>query len=148
MSDRTIIEVNGVKLEVDLRTARRVDEIRVGDRVKVLVKTAYSDHKVYSGTVIGFEPFQALPTIIVAYLEVDYSGASVKFVYFNAKTEGVEIIKAIDDDVLDIDKSGVLQRMDHEIEKKLAEVEDLRSKRAFFLANFKAYWPEYQKVGE
>lgn len=52
---KTIIEVNGVKLEVDLRTARRIDEIRIGDRVKVLIK-GYSDYKVHAGTVIGFEP--------------------------------------------------------------------------------------------
>ena len=35
MADKRIIEINGVKLEVDMTTARRIDEFRVGDTVKV-----------------------------------------------------------------------------------------------------------------
>ena len=143
--EKTIIEVNGVKLEVDLRTARRVDELRVGDRVKVLVK-GYNDYAVHAGTIIGFEPFQNLPTVIVAYLKKDYSGPEVKFLYFNAQTKETEIVKAIDDDQLDIDKATVVQQMEREIEKALATVEDLRAKKAYFLENFKAYWPEMSKV--
>jgi len=34
---KQIIEINGVKLEVDLSTAKRIDEFRVGDTVKVLI---------------------------------------------------------------------------------------------------------------
>jgi len=34
--NKRIIEINGVKLEVDLTTARRIDEFKVGDTVKVL----------------------------------------------------------------------------------------------------------------
>lgn len=143
--EKTIIEVNGIKLEVDLRTAKRIDTLRVGDRVKVLLKE-YSDYRVYAGTVIGFEPFAILPTVIVAYLKNDYNGPEVKFIYFNAQSKEVEIVKAIDDDQLNIDKATVVQRMDREIEKKLAEVEDMRAKKAYFLDNFKAYWPDMAKV--
>lgn len=143
--EKTVIEVNGVKLEVDLRTARRVDELRVGDRVKVLTKE-YTEYRVYAGTIIGFEPFQNLPTVIVAYLKRDYNGPEVKFLYYNAQSKETEIVKAIDDDQLDIDKATVVQHMEREVEKKLAEVEDLRAKKAYFLANFKAYWPELSKV--
>lgn len=145
MSDKTIIEVNGIKLEVDLRTARRVDELRVGDRVKVLIK-GYSDYKVHAGTIVGFEPFAALPTIIVAYVDRDYSSCSVKFVYFNSQTKETEIVKAIDDDQLDIDKAGVLQLFDRDIQKKREELEDIERKKAFFLENFKAYWPELAQI--
>ena len=60
----TIIEVNGIKLEVDLRTAKRVDQLRVGDRVKVLNK-AYDGYEVLPGTVVCFEPFEKLPTTSV-----------------------------------------------------------------------------------
>lgn len=38
MSETTIIEINGVKLEIDLRHAKRIDNLRVGDTVKVLRK--------------------------------------------------------------------------------------------------------------
>jgi ribosomal protein L19 len=144
---KTIIEVNGVKLEVDLRTARRVDELRVGDRVKVLVTQSYDkSHKVYAGTVIGFEPFAKLPTIIVAYVEREWSGVGIKFVYFNKQTENIEIIKAIYNDQLDVDKSDVLAQFDKQIYAKKNEVSDLEQRRAYFLANFRAYWPEMSKV--
>lgn len=147
MPEKTIIEVNGVKLEVDLRTARRVDELRVGDRVKVLVTESYSGtHKVHAGTIVGFEPFPSLPTVIVAYLVTDWSGVGVKFVYFNKQSKDVEIIKSIDDDQLDIDRSGVLHQFEAEIQKRRDEIIDLERKRDYFVANFKAYWPDMQIV--
>ena len=34
---KTQIEINGVKLEVDLRNATRIDEFKVGDNVKVKI---------------------------------------------------------------------------------------------------------------
>lgn len=140
--EKTIIEINGIKMEVDLRTARRIDTLQVGDRVKVLTK-GYSDYKVHAGTVIGFEPFTARPTVIVAYLDKDYSSVSVKFLYYNADSKEVEIIKAIDDDQLDIDKATILQQFERELQKKRDEIADIEAKRNYFLANFKAYWPEY-----
>ena len=70
-----IVEVNGIKLEVDLRTAKRIDQLTdqltIGSRVKCLVKQ-YSDFKTVPGVVVGFEPFEKLPTIVVAYLDTDY----------------------------------------------------------------------------
>jgi len=145
MTERTIIEVNGIKLDVDLRSAKRVDELRVGDRVKVLVK-GYSEYMVHAGTIIGFEPFRNLPTVIVAYLETSWEKIGVKFLYFNAQTKDTEIVKAIDEDQLDVNKADVLQKFDRELQKKRDELADLEAKRAFFVANFKAYWPEVQRV--
>ena len=142
--EKTIIEVNGVKLEVDLRTARRVDELRVGDRVKVLSKT-YSDYSVNAGTVIGFEPFKNLPTIIVAYLEKGYSATGIKFVHFNAQSKDVEIVKSIDDDALDIDKVQIVANLDNEIAKKQLEIQEIERKKQYFLDNFRAYWEPVQK---
>ena len=62
----TVIEINGVKLEVDLRSARRIDTLRVGDRVKLLEKTSYGGPIVHHGVVAGFDPFPSQPTIIVS----------------------------------------------------------------------------------
>lgn len=144
-SSKTIIEVNGVKLEVDLRQAKRVDTLCVGDRVKVLRK-GYSEYVVHAGTVIGFEPFEALPTVIIAYLVKDYSKVSIEFLYYNAQTKETEIIKSIDDDQLEIDKAHVLQQFDREIQKVKDSLADIEAKRAYFLNNFKAYWPDLEKV--
>jgi hypothetical protein len=139
MNEMTVIEINGVKMEVDLRQARRVDTLRVGDRVKVLIK-GYSDYKVHAGTVIGFEPFEAMPTVIIAYLETSYSSVGVKFLYFNSQTKETEVIKSIDDDQLDIDKSGVLQQFDADIAKQEIALEDIKKKKDYFLQNFQSYW--------
>ena len=143
--EKTIIEVNGVKLEVDLRTARRVDTLRVGDRVKVMVK-GYSEYKVHAGTVVGFEPFQNLPTVIIAYLDRDYSGSKLKFLYFNSQSKETEVIKAIDDDQLDVDKADVLQSFDKEESQLQEKIDEVRRTRQYFLDNFKAYFPAAQKV--
>lgn len=139
MSDKTIIEVNGIKLEVDLRTAKRVDTLRVGDRVKVMVKQ-YDGYKVFPGVVCGFEPFESLPTIIVAYLESDWSEAKLKFAYLNSQTKETEVIKAIDNDHLDLDKANVLSMLDRAIEKKREELQEIERRKEFFISNFAAYW--------
>ena len=39
MSELTTVEINGVKMDVDLRTAKRVDTMKVGTRVKVLTRS-------------------------------------------------------------------------------------------------------------
>lgn len=144
---KTIIEVNGVKLEVDLRHAKRVDELRVGDRVKVLTK-GYSDYSVHAGTIIGFEPFANLPTIIVAYVEKSYQKAEIKFVHFNAQSKDVELVKAIDDDAIDIDKTNVVQQLDAEIAKLRDQIGEIERRKQYFLDNFKAYWEKIPAVAD
>jgi hypothetical protein len=144
--DKTIIEVNGVKLEVDLRTATRIDTLRVGDRVKVLTKEPYgSSHKVFPGVVVGFEPFEALPTIIVAYMDLTYNEVTLKFVYLNTETKDTEVIKAIDNDQLDVDRVALCSMFDRQIAVKQREAEDLEKKKAFFLEQFRKYW-EFESV--
>ena len=147
MSDKTVIEINGVKLEVDLRHATRIDELRVGDRVKVLVKK-YSDYGVHAGVVIGFEPFDKLPTIIICYVETSYSEAELKFLYFNAETKETEVIKAIDDDQLDLEKAKVVEKIEKKMLEHEGEIEKLRNQRDYFLRQFRAYWePVHESNG-
>lgn len=142
METRQIIEVSGVKLDVDLRTAVRVDTLRVGDRVKVLVKAPYGTdgHKVHPGVVCGFEPFAKLPTIIVAYIEIDWQEAKLKFAHLNAESKDIEIIKAIDNDHLDLDKANVIALLDRDIAKKQTEVDEAQRRKDYFLREFGAYW--------
>ena len=136
---KTIIEINGVKMEVDMRHAKRIDTLAVGDRVKVLVKT-YSDYKVHAGVIIGFEPFKVLPTIIVCYIEDGYGSDGIKFVHYNAQSKDVEVVKAIDDDSADLVKADVLATLDRKITLKLNEIADLEHKKEYFLRNFQSYW--------
>lgn len=143
--DTTIIEVNGVKLECDLRVAKRIDTLKVGTRVKVLVKE-YSSHRVYPGVIVGFEPFNKLPTILVAYVESSYATAKVKVVSINAKSEDVELVASIDDEL--IERQEILALFDKQIADKQQEIAALEEQKAYFLTKFATYWAPVTPVHE
>jgi hypothetical protein len=136
--NKRIIEINGVKLEVDMRYAKRVDELRVGSKVKVRNKE-YSSYKVYPGVIVGFEEFDKLPTIVVAYLDSSWSSADIKFVHYNAESKDVEICAAVTDEA-DLNKQDAIASFDREIMKKERELADLREKRNYFDRRFGIYW--------
>lgn len=137
--EKTIIEINGVKLEVDLRTARRVENITVGSRVKVLAKQ-YDGYIVKHGVVIGFEPFENLPTIIIATLELSYADAKLGFLYYNSATKDTEVVVSTDDDHAAVDKQQVLDFIDREITKRDTEIMELQNRKQYFLKKFNSYW--------
>ena len=144
MSEETrIIEINGVKLEVDLRTAVRVDRLKVGDKVKLLIKGYGDSFTVCAGMVIGFEPFEALPTIVVAYVSGDYS-PDIKMLYYNAKSKDAELVPAIDEDLL-LSKTEVLERIERQIAEKEGQITDLKQKQAYFLRHFDAYFEDVKE---
>jgi hypothetical protein len=136
MSETTVIEINGVKLEVDLRHAKRVDQFRIGDRVKVLKKEYSDTFASYPGVIVGFDDFKNLPTIVVCYLKTGYN-AEVRFGYMNREAKDIEICHTSQAD--DLSKSFIVETLDREILKKRAELEELEAKKAFFLANYEAY---------
>ncbi len=146
MSEKTIVEINGVKMEVDLRHATIVHEnLHVGSKVKVLAKSDYSGPQVWPGVIVGFEPFPSLPTIIVAYMDTSYSGG-LKFAHINSKSaDKWELVPSVDDE-LPLAKGDVLSRFDLDIEKKQAELGELNAKRAFFLRHFNAYFAQFAQA--
>jgi hypothetical protein len=141
-TETQVIEINGVKLEVDMRYAKRVDLLRIGSRVKVLVKT-YSEYKIYPGVVVGFDPFQNLPSITVAYIDVNYNEAALKFVAINGSTKDTEIVLAVDADHLGLDRDEILKKMGRQISTKQLELEQLEQTREFFLKKFGAYFTDF-----
>lgn len=54
-----IVEINGIKMAIDERTAtiQKVDTFKVGDPVKVLIKE-YSSYNAKFGVIIGFDNFK------------------------------------------------------------------------------------------
>ena len=134
--EKRVIEINGVKLEVDLRNARRIDEFRVGDNVKVL-DTRSGKNEVRSGVITDFANFKDLPTIIVAmYKAGDYwTKPTIEFIYFNSDTEGIEIVGVSAEEII-VSKDTIVQRFDDEIIKKKDELQDLIIKRDTFVKYF------------
>jgi hypothetical protein len=143
ITEKTIVEINGVKMEVDLRHAKIVHEnIRVGSKVKLLEKSTYGAPSVYPAVVVGFEPFTDLPTIIVCYVKTSYSDSGIHFAYINAKSgEKWDMVPSVDDE-LPINKTDVLSFFDREADKKSAELREIEAKRDFFLRHFNRYFSE------
>lgn len=143
-SEKTVVEVNGVKLEVDLRYARRIDTLRIGDRVKCLVKGYGGTMNTYPGVVVGFEPFPSLPSIVIAYLDTSaYNGEVLKVKTFNAKTEDFEAVADNDCNSLEVNKSRVLSLLERDIEKKRQELNEAELRREYFLSNFGSFFEDH-----
>ena len=142
-TDFQTVEINGVKLEVDMRTARKIENYKIGDRVKVLVKS-YQTYKPHPGVIVAFDLFENLPTITVAYVDVTYSKAEINFAYINANDTDTEIAP-YNDDIL-VDKAQVTDLIDREIAKNLEAVEDLKRKKAYFDKNFALYFADMEDL--
>lgn len=107
-------------------------ELRVGSKVRVLKKKYDKSYDVFPGIVVGFDLFENLPSAVVMYAEVSYSGAELKWLTFNDKTEDVELAAAQyeDKDLPTIEEAmQVFERQEAELVKK---IDELREKRDFF----------------
>lgn len=134
--DKRIVEINGVKLEVDMRSARRIDEFKVGDSVKVLDQRN-DKNEMRSGVITDFANFKDLPTMMVAiYKEGSYwEKPTIEFIPYNANTEGIEIVGVSAEEII-VSRDTVVQKFDDEIAKKRDELNDLIIKRDTFVKYF------------
>ena len=136
MSDeKRIVEIGGVKMEVDLRYVREIEEYRIGDNVKVLIKSYGETFNSYAGTIIGFDNFKERPAILIAYLKYN----EIEFLTFTADTKETEICPMVDNWIA-VDKGSVLDQMDRKITSAEATVRDLKAQREYFLRNFGKYF--------
>jgi hypothetical protein len=142
MSELTTVEIAGVKYEVKIDQATRIESFKVGDTVKVLEKEYGDTFKSKYGVILGFDDFKDFPNIQVATLDLSYNTASIKILDINSSTEKdnkYRISKVMDANLL-IDKAEVLRIMDMEIEKKKAEGEELQRKKNYFNERFNVYF--------
>jgi len=138
-TEKRIIEINGIKMEVDLRDAKVVENYKVGDNIKVLVKDYGSSYKSYVGTIIGFDNFEKLPTVVIAYLKTEYGSGDIKYLYFNNETTDAEITQLNDWDI-PITKTEILNRFDKEVATKEMEIKDIQNKKTLFETLFGKYF--------
>lgn len=142
MSSKQTIEIGGVKYEVVLDEATRIESFKIGDTVKVLEKKYDNHYESKYGVIIGFDDFKDFPNIQVAVLDIGYNSASIKIVDINPSSEKdnkYRVCKVIDSNLL-IDKVEVLRLMDYEIEKKNNEIKDLEMKKKYFIDRFNAFF--------
>lgn len=139
-----IVEINGVKMEVDMRHAKVVhDNIRVGSPVKLMVKSSYSQPEVYTGVVIGFLPFEEMPTIQVAYIKSDYGTADLHFANVNEKSaESFSLVPCYDDE-LPVNREDMISKFDRQVQKAEAEIRAIQDKKAYFLKHFDQFFADH-----
>lgn len=130
--EKHIVEINGVKLEVDLRTAKRIENYKVGDPVKVLTKHYGDNYKSNVGVIVGFDAFVALPTITIMYVEQEYNNAEIKFVALNSNTKDIEIAPMHELDELRLTEGDALRYLERNIEKISLELEIAKTKLVTF----------------
>lgn len=134
------IEIDGVKVAVDMRTVKKIDVYRVGDNVKVL-KKSYNTYQTYSGVIVDFVNFKELPAIVVAYFNQDYSGTSITFETITKDSKDIEIAPCLPHE-LSINKNRVIDKFNYEIEQQQHKVDELKAKRDYFLENFGKFFEE------
>ena len=140
---KRIIEIDGVKVEIDLRTAKRVESFKVGDNIKILDKE-YDTYKVKPCIIVDFAEFQELPTIVIAVFDEGSwsSTPNISFIYYNKNTsKKVEIVSCSEDEIK-VSKEGVIERFEREIQKKKNEYEDLKNKLEYFKTHFLKVYKE------
>ncbi len=130
MDGKKIIEVNGIKMELDMRTATvsSIETFKVGDSIKVLVKSYSDSWTAYPGVIAGFDAFKKKPTITVAYV-ADYG--ELKYAYFHEGSDNVEIIRSDPHD-LPATKKTIMGRFDKEVSKAEGDLDEAKMKRAHF----------------
>lgn len=148
MENKHVVEIQGCKFEVDLAKAKKIEEFKVGDNVKVLKKGPYTGdgYQVYPGVIIAFEWFEKRPTITIAYIISSYSEVEMKFLYFNSETQDVEISHTTNVEIL-IEKGNVVNQIERNIEKKQQEIQDMKRKRDYFLRHFNRYFVDAKLEG-
>lgn len=125
-----IIEINGIKIDVDLSTAKIVDTYRVGQPVKLLKKRYSDTWESHPAVIIGFTPYAKRPAIELLYMD----GSELKFETFY---EGVESeIAPFNEYEFKFSKADIVNRLNRKITENENELQELQSKKQAFLDNF------------
>ncbi|KKK75895.1 hypothetical protein LCGC14_2869150 [marine sediment metagenome] len=146
-STKRVVEINGIKMEIDLRNATVIENYRVGDNVKILIKQYGDTYATYPGVIVAFDQFEELPTICVMYLVASYSEAELKMAYINSKSEGIEITKAHKND-FQYDHAKVQQLLQRAIVAKEVELKNAQHKLEYFENAFGTYFVDFLKTNE
>jgi len=126
-------------MEIDLRQAKTIENYKVWDNVKILVQSYWDNYNSYIWQIIWFDDFTVNPTIVVAYLKVESSTATIEFAYINQKSQKYEITSLNNRDV-PVTKSQIMEKFSQEISRKEQEILEIRNKREVFERLFGKYF--------
>ena len=134
-SQKRIVEINGMKMEIDLRTAKKIDTFRVGDPVKVLDMN-YQSPVIKAGVIVGFAEFSKHAAIEIMVLSDNYSGVDFNFITVKSGDECKYEIVHYNNYEKIFTQSNVVDKFAREIEKKKIEIAELERKMKYFINDF------------
>jgi hypothetical protein len=135
--NKRIVEVNGIKLEVDLRTAKVIDFFKVGDPVRVFhPKDDYRNAEIRPGVIVGFCEFDKNPAIQILELKYDYSGVTFETVIIAEGINNNLQITPYEKHEGLISQADVVTKFDRLIQQKELELSDLKLKKKYFIDDF------------
>ena len=135
--NKRIVEINGVKLEIDLREAKVIEHFKVGDPVRVYhPKKDYNAAQIKVGVIVGFCEFEDVPAIEILELCDEYSGIEFKTITVGHNINTEIKIAAYDRYEGLISRTDVVTRFDRAIQKKELELADLKLKKEYFINDF------------
>jgi hypothetical protein len=134
--NKRIVEIDGVKLEIDLRTAKVVDRFKIGDPVRILHPGTGYGTGIKAGVIIGFCEFDKNPAIEILELDADYSSTNFKLVTLISGQENQVQIAPYDRYSGLFTQTDIVTRFDREIQKKELELADLKLKKNYFINDF------------
>ena len=144
--NKKIIEINGVKIEVDLRTAKKIDHYAIGDTVKVLKKKYSDSYTTRYGVIVDFGLFKKRPSIEILSIpsSCSYGEDALQFDVFNADSEDLEIapLSYLDEVFC---KNNVIAVMDDEMDKAKLKLIDMEKKKELFMRYFGKYFQDVPK---
>lgn len=126
--EKRIIEINGVKLEIDLRTAKRIDCYHVGDSVKVLIKQYSDQYASYPAVIVGLTEYKERPCIELLYVKGD---GDVAFLALNKDSKDIEIAPFNEYEYA-FEREAVHQKLDEAVARADEAARSARSKRDAF----------------
>jgi len=145
----TIVQVGGIKMEVDLRHAIKVEHYKIGTKVRILKKSgSYSSgdsYTTYGGIIVGFDQFEKMPSILIAYLKTSYGDAEIEFLTFNSQTKDVEICVA-DDNFIPFQKSTIIEKLNNKITEAEQSLLEAKAKKEYFEKYFNKYFSEVKDI--
>lgn len=144
MESKRIVEINGIKLEVDLRHCKTIEEYKIGDPVKVLVKEYGDSYQTKYGRIIDFNEFQSLPTIVVAYIDLSYSEVKVKLVNLNSNSKEVQI-SPMHNLEIGLELDDIVESLDRRILKSESELKKEKDNKHYVLTCFEKYFKKQKE---
>ena len=129
--EKRIIEIAGIKMEVDMRHVKRIDTFKVGSPVKLLKKQYSDEYRSYPGIIVGLTEFKENPAIDILYVD----GHDVSFLTVTGSSKNIEMAPMNPNEFV-FEKKDIIAQLSKNCDDKYAEYVKAVQKRNAFIYNF------------